>query len=74
MFSPPKHQRCSLQNYQEVGGGDVAVLVGLGNTLANIPAVLLPALGLVLRRRFGGSFAPLFAVVAALQCSAFGLF
>ena len=36
--SPQKHHRCSLQNYQEVGGGDVAVLVGLGNTLANIPA------------------------------------
>jgi hypothetical protein len=63
-----------LSNYLEIGGVDVSVLSGVGNMVANSPGVVLPVLGLALRRRFGGSFVPIFGAVAAFQCSALLLF
>ena len=47
-------------NYLEVGGDDTALLNGVGNTIANCPSFLVPYLSLALRRRFRGSFLPLY--------------
>jgi hypothetical protein len=50
----------------EVGGQDTAVLTSVSNSLAQIPAVVVPALGLWLRKRTG-SWVPQYAWVAAFQ-------
>ena len=38
------------QNYLEVGGDDVAALKAFGNIAANLPGMLLPALGVLVQR------------------------
>ena len=54
-------------NYYEVGGRDTAMINAVGNTVANVPGILAPALGLWLLQRTG-SWLPLFWLTAALQC------
>lgn len=50
----------------QVGGQDTAVLTSVSNSLAQIPAVVVPALGLWLRQRTG-SWVPQYVWVAAFQ-------
>ena len=46
------------------------MLNGVGNTIANIPSFLVPYLALGLRKRFRGSFMPLYLLSAALKLGA----
>jgi hypothetical protein len=59
-----------IANYIEVGAADVGVMKAVGNTLANAPGAVIPTLGVLLRRRFGGSWLPLLAVVGSFQLTA----
>lgn len=59
-----------IPNYMEVGAADVGVLKAIGNTVANAPGVVIPALGVALRQRFNGSWIPLLALVGAFQVTA----
>ena len=51
----------------EVGAEDVGLLKAVGNTIANAPGVILPALGVFLRRQFNGSWMPLLGLVGTFQ-------
>lgn len=53
-------------NYYEVGGKDTAMINAVGNTVANLPGIIAPGLGLFLLQRTG-SWQPLFWVTAVLQ-------
>ena len=46
------------------------MLNGVGNTIANIPSFLVPYLALGSRKRFRGSFMPLYLLSAALKLGA----
>ena len=65
-------------NYLEVGGvQDSALLNGVGNTLACLGGLWIPALGVVLRRRFGGSWTPLWiysVVLNVIAASVYGVY
>ncbi len=43
------------------------VLQAVSNTLTNLPGFLVPLIGVLVRRLFGGSLFPLFAFGAAFQ-------
>ena len=46
-------------NYLEVGGKDTALMYAVGNSIASIPGLVLPSVGLLLVKR-SGSYVPLF--------------
>ena len=46
-------------NYLEVGGKDTALMYAVGNSIASIPGLVLPSVGLLLVKRTG-SYLPLF--------------
>ena len=50
----------------DIGGKDLGLVMSIGNTIANLPGVIVPAAGAWCRYRYG-SFAPLFAGVASLH-------
>ena len=50
----------------DIGGQDLGLVMSIGNTVANLPGVIVPAVGAWCRHRYG-SFAPLFAGVASLH-------
>jgi ACS family sodium-dependent inorganic phosphate cotransporter len=56
-----------IPNYNEVFASDVGVGKAVGNTVANAPGAVIPALGVLLRARFGGSWMPLFGLVGGFQ-------
>ena len=60
------HSAGQFPNMLELGGKDTALLASVSNSLAQIPAIVVPALGLWLRRRTG-SWVPQFAWVAAFE-------
>eukprot|EP01051_Picozoa_sp_SAG22_P000662 SAG22_NODE_19_length_32182_cov_39.206963_19_plen_229_part_00 len=60
-------------SYLEVGGPDTAILMAVGNTLASIPGMVIPPLGVYLKRRTG-SWIPLFSLAAAVQFVAAGMY
>eukprot|EP01050_Picozoa_sp_SAG11_P014219 SAG11_NODE_1728_length_4367_cov_4.915183_2_plen_138_part_00 len=51
----------------EVFAADVGVGKAVGNTVANAPGAIIPALGVLLRQRFGGSWIPLMALIGSFQ-------
>ena len=51
------------QNYLEVGGQDVSALKAFGNLVANLPGVILPTVGVFIRRQTG-SLAAFYGLVA----------
>lgn len=59
-------ERCLVWSDLDVGGKDVGLLMSIGNTVANLPGVVVPVAGAWFRQRYG-SFAPLFGAVAALH-------
>ena len=50
----------------DIGGKDLGLVMSIGNTVANLPGVIVPAVGAWCRHRYA-SFAPLFAGVASLH-------
>lgn len=65
-----------VQNYLEVGGEDVAVLMSTGNTVSNLTGILIPLVATMFRRRFGvaGWVTPFFGAVAVFHMVCAGLF
>lgn len=53
-------------NYYEVGGRNTAMLSGVGNVFASVPGLVLPAIGVALKRRFD-SWAPIFVLASAVM-------
>ena len=51
----------------EVFAADVGVGKAVGNTVANFPGAVIPALGVLLRQRFNGSWMPLFGLIGGFQ-------
>ena len=62
-------QSAFFGTYLDVGGKQVGLLMSIGNSVANVPGVLVPIVGAFVRQRFG-SFTPLFAAVAAAHAAA----
>ena len=56
-----------IPNYVEVFAQDVGIGKAVGNTVANAPGAIIPALGVFLRQRFGGSWMPLFISIGGFQ-------
>lgn len=54
--------------WDQVGGPDTAVIFSVANTVANMSGVVIPIVANVFRRRTG-SYAPLFAVCAAMEAA-----
>ena len=65
-----------VQNYLEIGGEDVAVLMSTGNTVSNLTGILIPLVATVFRQRFGvvGWVTPFFGTVAVFHMMCAGLF
>jgi hypothetical protein len=61
------HESGQFANFMELGGEDTALLTSVANSLANIPAIAVPPIGLALQSYFQGSWLPQFALGAALQ-------
>ena len=61
-------QSAFFGTYLDVGGKQVGLLMSIGNTIANVPGVMVPIVGAFVRQRFG-SFTPLFAAVAAAHAA-----
>ena len=61
-------------NYREVGGEDTAVVAAVGNTAANVTGMLVPFLGVALRKMSGGSWLPLFGYAALLNLATAAFF
>ena len=61
-------QSAFFGTYLDVGGKQVGLLMSIGNTVANVPGVLVPVVGAFVRQRFG-SFTPLFVAVAAVHAA-----
>lgn len=62
----PTPEPCFVWSDIDVGGKDVGMLMSIGNTVANLPGVIVPVAGAWFRQRYG-SFAPLFGAVAVLH-------
>ena len=64
-----------VQNYLEVGGEDVAVLMSTGNTVANLTGILIPLVATMFRNRLGGGWVlPFFGAVAVFHMVCAGIF
>jgi hypothetical protein len=61
------HECGQFPNFMELGGEDTALLASVANSLANIPAITVPATGLALQTLSNGSWLPQFALGAGLQ-------
>eukprot|EP01051_Picozoa_sp_SAG22_P028116 SAG22_NODE_9762_length_571_cov_0.591102_1_plen_71_part_00 len=58
-------QSTVMLSYLDVGRADVANFMAAGNTVANVPGVLVPLLGAWLRRRLGDrAWLPLFGLIS----------
>ena len=53
-------------NYLEVGAANTALLKAVGNTMANVPGLLIPIVGVALRKATG-AWMPLFCMSASLH-------
>jgi len=64
------------QNYLEIGGDDVAALKAYGNMVANVPGIVLPPIGVLVRSR-SNSLRGFWVIVASFHvfcgvvCSSF---
>eukprot|EP01049_Picozoa_sp_SAG25_P016964 SAG25_NODE_4146_length_880_cov_0.695262_1_plen_118_part_00 len=61
------HEAGQFANFLELGGEDTALLASVANSLANVPAITVPEMGLALQTLCHGSWLPQFAVGAGLQ-------
>jgi ACS family sodium-dependent inorganic phosphate cotransporter len=60
------HHSGFIPNYLEIGGPDIGMVAGLGNTLANLPGVTSPLLAVAMLRRWG-SWLPFFVSAAVFE-------